>query len=127
LAKVPQEQRSILVRQREQRAPDHGAPGGWVRKDRKLGNDLRKHHAVAAREGLVQTDRAAQRILAPADCDRRLKGRDLRSRANAALSPTRAWTVVRLIGILVLALDEVLEPGFAALSSLGFERERRAR
>ena len=35
-----------------------------------------------------------------------------RSRANAALSPTRAWTVVRLIGILVLALDEGLEPRF---------------
>jgi hypothetical protein len=50
-----------------------------------------------------------------------------RSRAHAALSPTRAWTVVRLIGILVLAFDEVLGLGFAALSSLGFERERRAR
>ena len=50
-----------------------------------------------------------------------------RSRANAALSPTRAWTVVRPIGIIVLALDEVLGFGFGAPSSLGFERERRAR
>jgi hypothetical protein len=50
-----------------------------------------------------------------------------RSRANAALSPTPEWTVVPLIGILVLALDEGLEPRFAAVSSLGFEHERRAR
>ena len=48
-----------------------------------------------------------------------------RSRANAALSPSRAWTVVHLIGIRVLALDEELD--FAAVSSLGLERERRAR
>lgn len=50
-----------------------------------------------------------------------------RSRANAALSPTRAWTIVRLIGLNVLALDEVLGRGFGALSSLAFERECRAR
>ena len=49
-----------------------------------------------------------------------------RSRANAALSPTRAWTVVRLIGIIVLALDEVLGLGFAALSSPGL-RARASR
>jgi hypothetical protein len=50
-----------------------------------------------------------------------------RSRANAALSPTRAWTVGRLIGLKVLALGEVPRRGFGALSSLAFERECRAR
>jgi hypothetical protein len=50
-----------------------------------------------------------------------------RSRANPALSPTRAWTVVRLIGINVHALDDVLGLGLGALSSLAFERECRAR
>jgi hypothetical protein len=50
-----------------------------------------------------------------------------RSRANAALSPTGARTVVRLVGLNVLALDAVLWLGFAALSSLAFERECRAR
>jgi hypothetical protein len=51
-----------------------------------------------------------------------------RSRANTALSPTRAWTVVvHLIGIIVIALYEVLGLDFAALSSLGFDRERRGR
>jgi hypothetical protein len=50
-----------------------------------------------------------------------------RSRANAALSPALAWTGVRLIGINVLATRRSPGLGFAALSSLAFEHECRAR